>query len=78
VVTYTMVCNVVITVQFQMQDHSFRSAQWDEIFSKCSDKFIRIVDQIFGEAVHTEVDGSQVLDNWIVSKDTDVGSWSEC
>jgi len=61
-----------------MEDQSFRSAQWDEIFSKCSNEFIRIFDQISGEAVYTEVDRSQVLDNWIVSKDADVSSWSEC
>jgi len=61
-----------------MEDQSFRSAQGDEIFAEGSYELIWIVDQISGEAVDTEVDCSQVLDNGIVSKDTDVGSWSEC
>lgn len=76
--SHTMVCNVVVTVQLKVQDQSFRSAQGDEIFAKGSYELIWIVDQISREAVDTEVDCSQVLDNWIVSKDTDVGSWSEC
>ncbi len=48
----------VVFVQLQVQNHSLRSAQRDKLLSQRAYELIRVFNQVSGEAVHSEVEGS--------------------
>lgn len=54
---YLMVHDIVVLIQLQMQNQRLWSAQRNQIFPQRANKLIWIFDHLFGEAVHSEVDG---------------------
>jgi hypothetical protein len=69
--------DVTVFVKIQVQNTSFRSISRDELRSKSSDEFFRILHKGLGEAINSKVNGSQTLNSGIVSEDADIGSGPE-
>ena len=76
-VSNPVVNNFVVFVKLQVQDQGLWSAQRDEVFAEGPHELVWIFYHFFGEAIHSEVDGCQVFDHWVVGEHADVGSRSE-
>ena len=77
VVRHFMVHDIVVLIELQMQNQRLWSEQRNKIFPQRPHEFIRILDHLFWEAVHSEVDGCKIFDGRIVGEGADVGSRSE-
>jgi hypothetical protein len=63
-----------LVIGLKVQDGHFRAIAHHEPSADCSDELLVVLHQRPGEAVHSEVDGRQVLDVGVVREDADVGS----
>lgn len=63
-----MVKDLTIIVSLQMQNYSFRPTLRDKLSSNSADKLVWVLLELSGEAVDSEVDSSESLDDRIISK----------
>jgi len=72
-----MVDDLVVFVEFELQNTSLFLFLRNKLTSKCSNETFSIGDVFSWEAVNSEIKCSQVLHNGIITEDTDISFRSQ-
>ena len=63
-------------VHSDVKDYCLWTIVNQEFSTDCLDEFLFILGVLFGEAIYSKVDGCQSFHCWVISENTDIGSWS--
>ena len=73
----SMVGNVVMMIDIEVQDESLRSVCRNEPPTIFGNELIWPFEEAGGEGVDPEHDGSEVLDHWVITENANICSGSE-